>query len=146
MSWSILTLLYATITAVTLLTVSASFRHEPFAWASVPGAFLMLFCTYALSNVAVIAFGLDVGMRAFPSIDLVCCILSFMLWRKTQASWAAVLLVLFAFEVARHIAYLAGATSQYALFLNICYIAQLCCVLFAALVKLMGEPLGRTAS
>lgn len=138
---------YALITAAAMLIVSVAYRHERLSLGSVPAAALMLFATYGLSNAVMILSDLDSGMRMFMCMDAMCLVIAGMQWRVTRQPWAIALAVLFGFEVVRHAAYLAGSTGEYALFLNICYVAQLLCVALPAFSKLMGEPRsGRAAN
>lgn len=139
--------LYASMTMATMLIVSVAYRREPFTGLGIPGAAALILANYVISNIIWLAFGVPVGMQLFPSIDAICFVLAFMQWYAGRQQWAFLLAGSFGLEVCRHIAYLAGAVSDYVLFLNICYIAQLLCVALPSLLKLMGEPQsGRAAS
>ncbi len=134
-------LFYAAITLGTMPLVSVAYRHDTWSWKGVPAAALLLFVTYVASNV-IAALGL---LPLLANMDAACFMLAFVLACVNGKSWSALLCVLFGLEVLRHLAYFAGAHADYILFLNVCFVAQLCCVLGPALVKLMGEDLGHNA-
>ncbi len=136
-------LLYASLTAVTMLTVSVAYRHERWSWFDVPASAAAIFTSYIVSNV--IAIGLPVRSIVVPLaiMDSYSLVFFFVQWMVARRIYTLAIMAFLGAEIARHIAYLADNTNDYVLFLNVAYIAQLSCVLICAVTKLMGEKLGR---
>lgn len=136
--------LYAVATALSSAFVGAAFRHEHPTWTSVPTGALVLLCTFVASNASQV-FIVHEHMQFYPAIDIACAVFFFAQWRETRAQWSLALVTMFGVEIAEHALYFSssdhGYSARYAydLFLNVCYLLQLSCVVAPAFVAILSR-------